>query len=88
MTVNRKGATLGILKPALFLHRNQPKPIAEVDLFVRPLKDIYLALGGISEDESIAEVVLTVTPLISFVWFGGIVMIIGTVLCLRKGAFE
>jgi cytochrome c-type biogenesis protein CcmF len=82
VSIESGGVELGNLRPALFLHKNQPKPIGEVDLFIRPFKDIYLALGGISNDESSAEVVLTINPLISFVWFGGLVMIIGTVFAI------
>ncbi|MBI2974471.1 MAG: heme lyase CcmF/NrfE family subunit [Deltaproteobacteria bacterium] len=82
VSIESKGAKLGNLSPALYLHKNQPKTIAEVDLFVKPLKDIYLALGGISDDENSAEVVLTINPLISFVWLGGLVMIIGTILAI------
>lgn len=80
--VLENGRELGTLRPALFLHENQPKPIAEVDLFIKPLKDIYLALGGISQDGESAEFVLTINPLISFVWLGGLVMIIGTVIAI------
>ena len=86
VNIESAGTKLGNLKPALFLHKNQPKPIAEVDLFIRPFKDIYIALGGISDDEGSAEVVLTINPLISFVWLGGLVMCIGAVLALLPAA--
>jgi len=77
VSLMKAGKLLDKLKPALFMHRNQQKPIAEVALFIRPLKDVYLALSGISRDGKHADLKLTVNPLISFVWLGGIVMILG-----------
>lgn len=79
----RKGVkTIGELKPALFMHRNQPKPFAEIDLIIKPLKDVYLAMGGISEEGETAEFQLTINPLISFVWIGGLIMLLGTVVAI------
>lgn len=93
LTVSEGGKKIGNLKPALMLHKNQPKPIAEVDLIIEPLKDIYLAMGGVSGEEEEASFALTITPLISAVWLGGIIMFIGTVLALvpfrrRRGGPE
>lgn len=73
---------VSILRPALFLHKNQPKPTAEVDIYISPLKDIYLTLAGISEDEKSGDFTMTINPFISFVWLGGFVMIFGTVIAL------
>lgn len=93
ISVTREGSSMGHLKPALFLHRNQQKPIAEVDLFIRPWKDVYLAMGSVSEDGNGADFELTINPLISCVWLGGIVMAIGTILAMlpakrRKGVIS
>ncbi|PIR17739.1 MAG: hypothetical protein COV46_02865 [Deltaproteobacteria bacterium CG11_big_fil_rev_8_21_14_0_20_49_13] len=80
--LGRKGKTLKLLKPALYIYRNQPKPTAEVDIYIRPLKDVYLSLSGLDKDEKGAEFVLTINPLISFVWLGGLIMIIGTIFAI------
>ena len=80
--LSRDGKALKTLRPALFVHRNQPKPTAEVDLYIRPLKDVYLSLAGLDKDEHGAEFALTINPLISFVWLGGLVMIIGTIFAI------
>lgn len=80
--VSAKGQTIAHLTPALYLHRNQPKPIAEIDLRIEPLKDIYLAMGSIFEDESGADFVLTINPLILFVWIGSAIMVLGTALAM------
>lgn len=82
VSLGKGGKPMGELAPALFLHRNQPKPIAEVDLRMEPLRDIYLALGSVSGDGQRAEFILTVNPLIIFVWLGGAVMVIGSALAL------
>lgn len=79
VNISKGGKSLGEISPALFLHRNQPKPIAEIDFRMEPLKDIYLALGAVSEGGHKAEFMLTITPLISFVWLGGIIMVLGTI---------
>lgn len=81
VALSKNGKSISNLKPALFLYKNQPKPLAEIDLKVGLLSDVYLALAGISKEDS-AEFELTITPLISFVWLGGVVMILGTILAI------
>lgn len=73
---------IGNLRPSLFLHNNQPKPIAEVDLDIKPFKDIYLALAGVSSSDNRADFKFYINPLISWVWLGGLIMILGAILAL------
>jgi cytochrome c-type biogenesis protein CcmF len=82
VTLEAEGKEKFTLKPALFLHKNQPKPIAEVDLTTGLLGDVYLALGGINREETGADFKLIVNPLIIWVWLGGFIMILGTIVAL------
>lgn len=75
--LSKGGELIEQLRPALILHKNQQKPNAEVDFHMNIFKDIYLALEGVSEDGKDVSFLLTVNPLIEFVWLGGIVMVIG-----------
>lgn len=82
-TFTKNGKPISQLKPALFLYRNQPKPSAEVDLHMTILGDVYLALASITEDANGASFVLTINPMIEFVWLGGLIVVLGTILAIK-----
>ena len=82
-TFTKNGKSISQLEPALFLYRNQPKPSAEVDLHMTILGDVYLALASITEDGSGASFVLTINPMIGFVWLGGLIVVLGTILAIK-----
>ena len=82
VSITKDGKKIDVLKPALFIHKNQEKPIAEIDFDMGLFKDLYLSLGGITKDEMTGEFSFIVNPVISFVWLGGLFMIIGTIVAI------
>ncbi len=81
VTLLKDRRAIATLNPALYMYKNQPRPFGQIDLHVGLLKDVYLALENVADDGS-AEFELTMNPLISFVWLGGIVMLLGTVVAI------
>ena len=46
-----------------------------------PAEDLYMILGGVNEDGS-TSIQAYINPLVSFVWVGGLVMVLGTIIAL------
>ena len=55
--------------------------MTEVALHWTPTEDLYMILGGVNEDGS-ASIQAYINPLVSLVWGGGIVMVLGTLIAL------
>jgi cytochrome c-type biogenesis protein CcmF len=72
---------LGTVGPRRNIYDKTPDmPTSEVGLYVRPSEDIYIVLNGWSENA--ATFSIFVNPLTLWLWVGGIVMALGTLICL------
>jgi cytochrome c-type biogenesis protein CcmF len=75
------GKTVGVLHPAKAFYSKSQQPMTEVALRVSPAEDLYVIIGGVNDDGSVS-LQAYINPLVSFVWLGGIVMVIGTLIAL------
>lgn len=78
----RDGEKLADLYPARYFYKTSNQPTTEVDIYHSPLKDVYLILGNIDGTTGVADIRVMVNPLISLVWVGGLVILLGTVVVL------
>lgn len=76
------GRILTTLKPARFFYKASEQPTTEVDIYHMFSKDIYLTVGNVDNATGKADFRLTINPLISFLWLGGFVILVGTVIAL------
>jgi cytochrome c-type biogenesis protein CcmF len=67
---------VGELTPEKYFHRTHQQPVTEVAIRSTPLEDLYVILGGWDEDGTTTFVVL-VNPLVSWIWVGGVVLLLG-----------
>jgi cytochrome c-type biogenesis protein CcmF len=79
--VSRNGKRLPDMHPAKAMYTKSQQPMTEVALQSTAAEDLYLILGGVNEDGS-ASIQAYINPLVAFVWLGGVVMVIGTIICL------
>jgi cytochrome c-type biogenesis protein CcmF len=80
VTNGRTRAT--VLQPAKKFYPQEQSPIASVDYRLGLREDLYLVLGDFARDGSQATVRLQVNRLVSWIWIGGLVLTLGTVLAL------
>jgi cytochrome c-type biogenesis protein CcmF len=74
---------LGVLSPALKFFPTQQSPLGRAVLRMGWTDDLYVILSGFSQvQQGQATVKVMVRPLVSWIWMGGAVMIIGTLLAL------
>ena len=74
---------LGLLSPALRFFPTQQSPLGRAVLRMGWKDDLYVILSGFSElQKGHATVKVMVRPLVSWIWIGGGVMVLGTLLVL------
>jgi cytochrome c-type biogenesis protein CcmF len=85
------GAAAGtVLEPAKKFYPQEQSPIAYVDYRLGFIDDIYLVLGDFARDGTSVTVKIQVNRMVSWIWLGGVVLTLGTLLSVlperRKAA--
>jgi cytochrome c-type biogenesis protein CcmF len=81
-TVTNGRARPTVLEPAKKFYPRDTAPIAYVDYRLGFTEDVYLVLGDFARDGSQATVKLQVNRLVSWIWIGGAILTLGTVLAI------
>lgn len=92
MTLVRDGREVGVLTPARWDYNNYAlvaggqgdmmKVTSEIYIHSTPLEDVYVALLNFDEQGRTAAFKLAVSPFTWWFWFGGLLLLLGTVVCL------
>jgi cytochrome c-type biogenesis protein CcmF len=81
--VSKNGKFLGTAEPAKFIYKKMPEsPTTEVAMLHTIRDDIYLVVGNINPETKIASFQIHINPLVSWIWFGCLVLILGSILCM------
>jgi cytochrome c-type biogenesis protein CcmF len=80
-TVRAGGATIGVLEPSKRTFQARSSSTTEAALLTRGFSQLYLSLGDVGTDGSIA-VRLYHKPLVLLIWLGAVVMVLGGALSL------
>ncbi len=83
ISVVRDGKPVGVHSPAKFIYKRMPgSPTSEVAMVHSISDDLYLVVGVINPETKVATIQAHVNPLTSWIWLGGIIMVIGSILCM------
>lgn len=63
-------------------HASPNMPTSEIDISTTPLEDFYVALVNYDPDTQTAAFKVFVAPMTWWFWFGGTVLLFGTLLCM------
>lgn len=79
-----KGSTfLGHMEPAKFIYKKQPdSPTTEVAILHRLSDDVYVIVGSINPETKIASFQIHTNPLVTWIWLGCIVLVLGSVVTM------
>jgi cytochrome c-type biogenesis protein CcmF len=80
--VFREGRFLGSLQPERRFYQASRQGTSEVAIRRRLNEDLYLNFAGMSDDNQRAVIQAYVFPLVSWIWVGLWVLIVGTLVCL------
>ena len=87
IAVHREGKKIGTLRPEKNFYPSQEQSFTEVALRSTLKEDLYVILTQYSQDGS-ATFKVVVSPLIMWMWLGGVVLVAGTILAMWPGRRE
>jgi cytochrome c-type biogenesis protein CcmH/NrfF len=77
------GKVIDHLRPAKwFFHHHESEPTTEVAIRRSPAEDLYVTLGGYDLAEGTANLKVVVNPVVDWIWFGFMMLAIGTAIAL------
>jgi len=88
MIVKRDGKELETIYPQKHFYVVQQQPTTEVALFSNLREDLYVVLGEHQPETNAATFHIYLNPLVMWVWIGGMVLTIGTIITLLPDAGE
>ncbi len=81
LRLRKRGREIGVIRPERRLYRNPEQPTTEVAIRSTLVEDLYVILAAINENGS-ATFRFYVNPLVSWIWIGGFIFVLGTLVCL------
>lgn len=81
LQVTRNGRSAGTVTPAMNFYRTaagRDQPTNEIAIRMGPAEDLYVVLAGWENTGETASFKVYVNPMLSWMWIGGVVMILGT----------
>jgi cytochrome c-type biogenesis protein CcmF len=87
VTVLQDGKVIDHLRPAKwFFHNHESEPTTEVAIRRAPAEDLYITLGNYDLAEGNVTLKLVVNPVVDWIWFGFMLLAIGTGIALVPDA--
>jgi cytochrome c-type biogenesis protein CcmF len=81
LEVEKDGKVLGTFDPQKHLYKASEQPTSEVRRYSTFREDLYMVFAGVTETGK-ATVQVFLNPLVRWVWIGGIVMFLGTIITM------
>ncbi len=88
VTVLRGGREIGTLRPEKRFYKRPGQPTTEVAIRKTLREDLYLVLGALDAATGLVTFQTFLNPLVSWLWIGGAVMMLGTVVVMTPTAAE
>lgn len=86
LSIMKNGKPLGMLRPEKVFYGNWDEPSTEVGLLSNWREDLYVVMGSWEQDGR-ATFVAKVNPMVNWIWFGGMILVIGTMFALWSGKY-
>jgi cytochrome c-type biogenesis protein CcmF len=86
--VSRDGRTLEQISPAKLFFKREQQPATRVAIRSTLVSDLYVVLAGVDDQSSMATFQVFLTPLVSWLWLGGLIMALGTVVAMWPNVRE
>ncbi|MEO6030090.1 MAG: heme lyase CcmF/NrfE family subunit, partial [Candidatus Binatia bacterium] len=86
--VKKNGAFVETMFPEKRFYKKQQQPTTEVALRSTLIEDLYLVLGSYDDASGLMTLIVFVNPLVSWIWIGGLVLVLGTVVVMSPTAAE
>jgi cytochrome c-type biogenesis protein CcmF len=84
LLLKEESKDISYLRPSVAFYKNQP-PLAVVGLLSTPHEDVYTVLAGWGNNGQTVTIEGILNPFQVWIWYGGIILILGTVISLIPG---
>jgi cytochrome c-type biogenesis protein CcmF len=88
VSVFRGGKLVTVMAPAKLFYRVEQQPATQVAIRSTPFADLYLVLAGIDDSGTRATFQVFLTPLVFWLWAGGLIMVFGVVIVMWPNVRE
>ena len=88
VAVSVGGRQIDTLRPEKRLYKRQNQPTTEVALRQTLREDLYVVLGSYDAPSQLATLQVFVNPLLSWIWIGGIILVLGTCVTMMPSPAE
>jgi len=88
LEVSRGGREVAELAPAKLFYKREQQPATRVAIRSTPVADLYIVLAGLDDNGNRATFEVFLTPLVFWLWAGGLLMAIGTVVVMWPNVRE
>jgi cytochrome c-type biogenesis protein CcmF len=86
--VLRNGATIAVMHPGKLFYKRPQQPATSVAIRSTPTNDLYLVLASIDDESGLVTFQVFLTPLVFWLWTGGVIMALGTVIVMWPNVRE
>jgi cytochrome c-type biogenesis protein CcmF len=86
--VRRSGRPIAMMEPAKLFYKRLQQPATAVAIRSTPAADLYVVLAGLDEQSGLATFQVFLTPLVFWLWAGGVIMAFGTVIVMWPNVRE
>jgi len=88
ITVTKDGHAFTAMHPEKRFYKASQQPTSYVSIHPTLSEDLYVVLSGLDQDTGKAVIEVFVNPLVMWVWIGGLVVFLGTLLALVPSRVE
>jgi len=88
ITVTKNGEAFTTMHPEKRFYKASQQPTSHVAIHPTLSEDLYVVLAGIDQDTGKGIIQVFVNPLVSWVWLGGLVTLLGTLLSMVPSRIE
>ncbi len=86
--VTRRGSEIALMSPARLFFKREQQPATRVAIRSTPAADLYVVLAGLDDNGASATFEVFLTPLVFWLWAGGLMMVLGTVVVMWPNVRE
>jgi cytochrome c-type biogenesis protein CcmF len=84
----RDGKPIVLMQPAKLFYKRPQQPATRVAIRSTPAADLYVVLAGIDDATGLTTFQVFLTPLVFWLWAGGLIMALGTVVAMWPNVRE
>ncbi|HET6348162.1 MAG TPA: heme lyase CcmF/NrfE family subunit [Candidatus Krumholzibacteria bacterium] len=88
LALSSHGRQLALLSPEKRFYPASQQTTSEVRMHHTPIEDVYVVFANVKEATNKAIIQVWINPLVSYVWLGGYVLAIGTIITLLPNRVE